>query len=435
MWAGGFEIDWLPVRMKTSSRSPVTTQQWLLFALLLISVWINYIDRGNLGVAAPMLQQELGLSDANLGFLLSCFFWTYSGCLFFVGWLVDRYDVTRVYAIGYLIWSLATGLTGFASSYPTLLSLRLMLGAGESVAYPAYSKIVARTFPETQRGLANALIDACTKCGPAVGTLVGGLAMHLYGWRVFFMVLGLGSLLWLVPWLLFMPRSKGSVAGPADAPHLSEILRQRSAWGTFIGLFCGNYAWYFLLTWLPTYLVKGRGFTQEEMATIGSLPFFTLAASATFFGWLSDRMIARGASPTRVRKSFCALGLSSSTVMLGAALTANHTLAMTLLIVGCFLFGLYTSNLWAITQRLAGPSAAGKWTGFQNGIGNFGGVASPWLTGWLVQETHSYVWPFIVTCFALVIGAVFFGVVVQQVEPIQWRTGKREELAPLPQSA
>src|SRR5215469_16319699 len=111
--------------------------------LLAISVFINYIDRGNLSIAAPLLKNELGISPSQLGILLSSFFWTYTACLFVCGWFVDRFDLTRVLGVGFLIWSLATAATGFVHGFAMLLSMRLILGMGESVAFPSYCKILA----------------------------------------------------------------------------------------------------------------------------------------------------------------------------------------------------------------------------------------------------------------------------------------------------
>src|SRR5215468_4616894 len=98
--------------------------------LLVVSVFINYVDRGNLSIAAPLLKNELGISASQLGILLSSFFWTYTACLFVCGWFVDRFDVTRVLGLGFLIWSLATAATGFVHGFAMLLSMRLILGMG-----------------------------------------------------------------------------------------------------------------------------------------------------------------------------------------------------------------------------------------------------------------------------------------------------------------
>src|SRR5205807_9852886 len=143
--------------------------------LLVLSVLINYIDRGNLSIAAPLLKNELGLSASQLGILFSAFFWTYTAMLFLCGWFVDRFDPSRVLALGYLIWSLCTAATGLVHGFAMLLFMRLILGTGESVAFPCYSKILTRHVPEHYRGFANGVIIAGMKLGPAAGTLGAGL--------------------------------------------------------------------------------------------------------------------------------------------------------------------------------------------------------------------------------------------------------------------
>src|SRR5580704_17105875 len=129
-------------------------------ALLAISVFINYIDRGSLSIAAPALEDELRLSHSQLGILLSSFFWTYAGFQILSGWLVDRFNANWVLAAGFFIWSSATAATSAAHSFELLLALRLLLGAGESVAFPSYSKILAKHCPEVLRGRANAFISS-----------------------------------------------------------------------------------------------------------------------------------------------------------------------------------------------------------------------------------------------------------------------------------
>ena len=183
-----------------------------ILALLVISVAINYLDRGALSISAPVLSQELRLAPAQLGLVFSAFFWSYASFQLVAGWMVDRFPVKWVYAAGYLVWSLATAAVGFIDTLPWLLAARMVLGVGESVAYPACSKILARDFPEDRRGFANALVDAGSKIGPALSTLVGGLLVVHFGWRALFVGVGLGSLLWLVPWVvLAQPESKPMV--------------------------------------------------------------------------------------------------------------------------------------------------------------------------------------------------------------------------------
>ena len=306
-----------------------------VLVLLGISVFINYVDRGNLSIAAPMLKDELGISASQLGVLLSAFFWTYACLQPVSGWLVDRLNVNWVIAGGFFLWSAATAATGFVHTFSMLLVLRLILGIGESVAYPSYSKIIALHFPEEHRGLANSVISAGLMLGPGFGMLVGGTLMARVGWRPFFIVLGLVSLLWLVPWIKWMPEARDSNRSDATgAPSLPEFLRLRSAWGTCVGLFCGNYVSYFLITWLPFYLVRERHFSMDTMARIGGTAYLLGACFSTFSGWLSDRWIMAGGTPTRVRKTFAGGGLALAGIFLGLSAFSGPVSCVAMLMLG-----------------------------------------------------------------------------------------------------
>lgn len=407
----------------SSTPGRMSRSEWLLLVLLITSIFINYIDRGNLSIAAPLLQKELTLSPLRVGALLSAFFWTYAllQLVGIAGWLTDRFPAGLVFAAGFLVWSVATIATGLLSGFTSIYCARLLLGAGESMAYPCYSKIFATDFPQHHRGRANALLDAGSKLGPAVGTFLAGILLVRLGWRWFFIAIGVASLLWLIPWLKWMPRSH-AVRKPEreHLPSFFEMLRLRSAWGTFFGHFCGNYFWFFLLTWLPSYLVQERHFSIRGMANITSLAFLAVACATVLAGWISDHWIARGASPTVVRKGIVVTGLSFSAIILPVAFVDDVAGSVVLLIIACMAFGTYTSNHWAITQTLAGPLMAGRWTSLQNGIGNLSGIAAPMLAGFIVQISGSSKFAFIVSAAVVLLGALMWGVVVGPVEPVAW---------------
>src|SRR5258708_14347737 len=151
-----------------------------VLVLLWLSVFLNYIDRSNLSIAAPLLKGELGLSASQLGVLLSAFFWTYACLQIPAGWLVDRFEVKWVFAGGFLIWSAATAVTGILHTFAALLAVRIILGVGESVAYPSYSKIIANHFPEGRRGLANAIVASGLGFGPSFGMLFCGTLIAVW---------------------------------------------------------------------------------------------------------------------------------------------------------------------------------------------------------------------------------------------------------------
>jgi MFS family permease len=391
--------------------------------LLAISGFLNYFDRSNLAVGATDIQRDLHLSNLDLGLLQSAFFWLYAAMQFLgiAGWLVDRFNVCWILAAGFFVWSGATAFTGIAHGFATIFALRLLLGIGESIAYPAYSRILANHYP-LHRGLANGAIDFGTKMGPALGTLLGGLLMLIYGWRPFFLGLGFASLLWILPWLLFMPRGKGVAAreDPAGIPSTWAILKQRAAWATAFGLFCSNYFWYFLITWLPHYMETERHFAKAKMTWLATLAYLLIGVSSIVSGWFSDWLIARGHSANRVRKTLSAIGLTTATTIVGVVAAPGDKAAMGFLMLSCFCFGIYAPQIYAMTQTLAGPRASGKWTGLQNGFGNLAGVTAAWLTGWITQTTGQFYWAFVAAALVVLSGAVFWVFGVRKLEPVAW---------------
>jgi MFS transporter, ACS family, D-galactonate transporter len=401
--------------------------------LLGLSVFINYIDRSNLSIAAPLLKDELGLSASQLGTLLSAFFWTYGLMQIPAGWLVDHFDVKWVFATGFLVWSAATAITGTLHGFVALILVRVILGVGESVAFPSYSKILGTYFTEHRRGFMNAVIISGLSLGPALGILVGGTVVGHFGWRPFFLALGIGALLFLGPWVRWMPRQVNRSLQPSSlGTGIVPILRQRSAWATCLGQFSINYYLYFLVTWLPFYLVRGRHLSMDQMAKEGGLVFLMSAAAALIWGKLSDRWIHAGATPTLVRKGSMVLGhIGVGICLLLAALAEGRAFIGMLVLTGTFL-GISLSNGWAITQALAGPVAAGRWTGVQNFIGNLAGWVAPALTGLLVDKTGSFYAPFLITAAVAGMGAVSWGAGIGRVEQVNWGRLKPREIAAAP---
>ena len=397
---------------------------WRFLALLALSVFINFIDRGNLSVAAPLLKTELRLSASQLGVLLSSFFWTYTLCQLPVGWLIDRFDVTWLLAMGFFLWSTATTISGLIHGFAALLVMRLILGIGESVAYPAYGKILAQHFPEHYRGTANAVISAAQASGLAFATFAGGIAINRFGWRPFFVVLGLVSLLWLLPWFSWRPRET-AVAVPQPKRHEPfagglEVLKQRSAWGTCLGLFSVNYLLYILVTWLPFYLVQERHFSLTSTGKIAGAAFLLKAVGALSSGRISDLWISSGATPTLVRKAFLCGGLTLGGILLISAALVPTKLCVTLLLGASFSCGTTGGHVWATSQTLAGPRLAGTWTGLQTFVGNFAGILAPAITGFIVDRTGNFLWAFVITGVVGWIGTLSWLVMVGPIRQVAW---------------
>jgi MFS family permease len=392
--------------------------------LLALAVFINYVDRGNLATAGPVIKDELRLSATQLGLLLSMFYWTYTPGQILAGWLGERINPYRALALGLGLWGLATALTGFASGFAMLIGLRLLLGLGESAIFPCSSKLLGQHLPPDRNSHANALIAAGLALGPAFGTYAGGLLLGPLGWRGLFILFGVASLAWLVPWLLATRRlSAEADAEPAgdEAPSFLAILARREAWGACLGHFCNNYAFYFVVSWLPTYLVKAQGFSTARMAQAGGMVYLIYAASSLATGWASDRWLKSGASPNRVRKTFSVTSHLVTAAALVVCALGDSTTSLIALGVAGVAFGLNTATIYASGQTLAGPRNAGKWIAVQNCAGNVAGLVAPFLTGVVVDRTGNFSLAFVLAGAITLFGVAAWGLVIRRIAPLDWR--------------
>jgi MFS family permease len=369
--------------------------------------------------AAHLIQDELHLSAGQLGVLFSAFFWTYSVLQIPVGWVAERYGAQRVLPVGLALWACATMLVGFAHSFAALLLLRLLLGVGESASFPCASKLLAATVPVGSLAMANGIVAFAYQFGPAVGAYGGGLIMVHYGWRASFWVFGSLSLLWLLPWSrVRLPRAL--VASSAtDSPPFSSILRQPSLWGTALGLFSSNYSFYFLLNWLPYYVVRERGFSTGEMASLTGGAYAVSALTSIISGWAIDRFVRTGHANFAYKSVMVVAHLGTVACMLGIAF-ASQPWALAAIFVYQVLTGAAAAGVFAIPQILAGPMASARWVGIQNCCGNLAGVIAPALTGLLVEETQHFTAAFVTAALVSIAGLVGWVWMVPHLAPLDW---------------
>jgi MFS family permease len=385
---------------------------------------IAYIDRTSLSVAitVPEFRSYFGLSDSQRGLMNSAFFWSYALLQIPAGWLVDKWGVKYPYALSFLFWSVVSAGTGFARSLTALFTLRLLLGAGEATIAPASLRWIRMNIDESQRGLATGIYMAGTKIGPAVGAPVAAFLVAAYGWRTMFFVTGLISVVWLLPWLLLVPREE--TATPAarssakrdDVPFW-QIMRSPVIWGIILGTFSYSCYLYFCLTWLPAYFNEQRKVPLKLMGLYTMFSFGGMAITAIAAGWAADRLIARGGDPVKVRKAFTMTGLVlAATEVFGAGATSSE-LALFFAIFSLGGLGVATANYWALTQTVIPGTAIGRIGGLQNTASNLAGVAAPILTGWLIQKTGSYEAPMQAIAVLLLLGALSYAVLVKRPAP------------------
>ena len=375
---------------------------------------IAYVDRANISVALalPAFRKLFQLTDSQRGALNSAFFWSYAFLQIPAGYVVDRYGVKWPYAISFVLWSLFSAATAFATTVGQIVALRLLLGIGEAIVTPESMRWIRFNVPESQRGLAVGIYMAGTKYGPGIGIPIAAFLSRDYGWQNMFLILGLGGMVWLIPWIFMVrndDRALASAAAASDtgpALPFAEVFKTPLIYGVILGTFCYNYFVFFSMTWLPAYLVEQRGMTPEQMGIIASASFSGMGTAAILAGLVADRMIARGWDAVKVRKGFTLAGLGLASTELIGALSSDTNVAMIFAVISLTGLGLATANYWALTQTLIpGGALAGRIAGVQNFASNGSGIVAPLLTGWLKETTGTYEVP-----MAFIFGLLLLGI-------------------------
>ena len=396
--------------------------RWSILVLLACSQAIAYIDRVNFAVVGPQLIKNYGYSALAVGALQSTFNWAFTISLLAAGPLTDRIRPLRSYPLGVGTWSLATVLCSLTQSFAPLTAFLALLGIGESTMIPSGSRVIRETFAKKDRAFAVGTFFAGNKIGLTVGVSLASVLYRYFGWPAVFLVTGALGFVWVGAWIAVYrapPRETGSEeAGAAANIRWSTLLRYRTTWGIMLGQAGYLYIYYVFATWLPGYLVLQRGMSVLQTGFVGMLPFLIGTICVILGGWAGDRLIARGARVTLVRKGFAVGGLLGSTVFtIAGAYTADTALAVTLLTGAIASFSFSTAAANAMPIDVAPPHIVSSLVSLQNFGGNLGGSFAPIVTGALIAESHDFTLPLLVAAgVALVVGCGGFGLIVSNLD-------------------
>ncbi len=363
-----------------------------------------YLDRLCIAIAGPRMQHDLHLTPREFGWAIGAF--TLSYALFEIpsGILGDRIGPRRVLTRIVLWWSTFTALTGLVNSYPTLLTVRFLFGAGEAGAFPNCASAISRWIPAHERARATSVFWTATSAGGAITPLLVVWIEQHYGWRLAFYVFGCCGVLWSGIWhwrFRDTPALKHGVSAeeraligmPSAYAHASirwgRLLRNAD----FLRLLAmyHTYCWgaYFYLSWLPSYLQLGRGLTEDQMQIAASLPSWVGLVGVICGGYLSDRL-ARTHSPRLARCSIGAAGLIVAGIALVVTtLTSSNRLAIALLVLGAGAMNLILPVSWSICVDMGGKYS-GTISGAMNAAGQVGSLISAVAFGYFVEWFGSY---------------------------------------------
>ncbi len=370
------------------------SRRWVVLALVFLGILISYVDRGNLGIAATAIMRDFRIPPSGMGILLSAFFWTYAACQIPAGFIVDRFGIRKVYGAAFFVWSLASAAMSLSRSSAGILGLRMLLGLAESVGPLASLTFIRANFSRSEQGLPVSIYIAGQTIGPAVGALLGSVLLARYGWRFMFAATGLGALLWVPLWLFFTPSDKSPRSEPAppqpSAWPWHSILTNRSFWAVSACSFLFAYYWYFVLTWMPAYLILARHFSTVGMGQALAAPLFTMAIVNIAAGWLSDKLVAKTAAVFRIRVWFAVVGLAGAGSILLFNFWSGQRAVLPILFFSICSFGVANSNFWAISQHLPPVHLVGRAIGYLNTVSQIGGITAPLITGWSLGPEKNF---------------------------------------------
>ncbi|WP_309066877.1 MFS transporter [Microbacterium sp.] len=404
-----------PVAEPTATSVKPTRVRWKLFVLLLILVAVNYIDRGSISVALPIIQKEFDLAPEMVGFLLSAFFWTYALMQVPVGYLIDRFGPRTMMTASCVGWGAATALSGLATNFLSMFIARAAIGVTEAGVMPAGGKLNALWMHHKERGRGATILDAGAPLGAGLGgILITWLIMSTGSWRTAFIIAGVATvLLGLVVWWYVRdnPRQHRAVndaeAEYLEASHreeaasvpagvtrrgLVQYLRFRSFWAMCFGWLGFNGVFYGLLTWGPLYLSEAKGFDLKTIGWSTLVIFGAGFVGEILGGLLADNLRGRGLGTNLVMRSL--LGTSALVVTLGlvgVTIVGDPITAVVLLSVVLF-FLRWVGLFWSVPAILGGPLNAGVLGGAMNLSGNIAGLSTPIIVGFIVGATGGYTW-------------------------------------------
>lgn len=390
----------------------------LVLALLSLLSVITYVDRVCISVAGKAIQEELGLSLEQWGWVLGAFVLSYGLFEIPSGAMGDRLGPRRVLTRIVVWWSVFTALTGLARNFWQLVAVRFLFGAGEAGAFPNSSCAISRWFPAAERARAQGVVWMASRLGGALSPLLVIPIQRAFGWRTAFFVFGAAGLVWAAAWHLWFrdrpaERSSRGVAGQtvaggtAQAAHPSDFSWSRALRDPnlrWIMLMYHANAWcgFFFLTWLHLFLQNGRGYTTGDLVTLSWLPFVLGAAANLAGGVASDRLVGRlGLKWGRRLIGVAAYGLTA--LLLTAALFATGKVTTVLLLALAYAASDFAlPAAWAVCLDV-GRDHAGSVTGAMNMAGQVGSFLTTVLFGYLVSHFGSYDAPLVpIACMSLV---------------------------------
>lgn len=414
----------------------VTNLRWGIALLLGIGILIASIDRIDLSVVGGAVGHEFGFDLRALGYLFGAYGVVYALAQIPAGLLLDRFGVALVGRVATLAWSLFALVSAAAGSFGMFAGANLVLGLGKAPAYPLSAKATGYWFPLAERSTATAIFDAGAKLATAIGLPLLSLILVTHGWRAVFLASGIASLLFFGAFFLFYRDPSGDARlthaereyinageGQADGTPargaFAGLLGQPKVWGITIGYGAYGYAFFLLLTWLPEYLSSTFGMTVLRTGIYTAIPWLVAAVAEVLVGGiLVDALIARGAGPSRVRKTVLVIGMLLGASVFGATLTHDPNVAIAWIALALAGLAVAAPVAWSLPSLIAPRGTVGTLASIMNFANIVMAFVAPVVAGHIVASSGSFTTVLLTAAAALVVGALSYVFLLGRIEPI-----------------
>tara|TARA_R110000850_G_scaffold16672_1_gene51625 strand:+ start:707 stop:1969 length:1263 start_codon:yes stop_codon:yes gene_type:complete len=398
-----------------------------LVFMAFLAIFICYIDRVAISVAIIPMVETYGWDLTTQGLVLSSFFVGYMLLQIIGGKLADRFGGKVVLGFGVLLWSLFTVITPPAAAFGlvVLVIVRILMGMGEAVTFPAIFAQYARWIPLKERARSVAFSNGGIPLGTVFALLVTPIIVASLGWEWVFYLFGAAGFLWCIAWQFLIAASPRQQAG-MSAEELAVIeagairdgrtpptpwralLTSMPVWAIIVAHFCNNWSLYVLLAWLPTFVNKGLGVDYGSVGLFAMMPHIAAFIFLNVAGNMADRLVKGGMTVTRVRKLMMAIGfggISTSLALVG--LVDDAVTAIAIMTAGSAL-GAFAVPGFFINHMDIAPQHSGTLMGITNTAGTIPGIIGVSVSGWILQTTGSWAILFSVAAGVTVFGLIFY---------------------------
>ena len=379
--------------------------RWMIIGLIFFITVINYIDRMTVSVLAPVITQDLKLTNTEFGAITTWFLVAYTISQAISGKVYDRFGNKLGFVFSVVIWSVAAILHAFASGFVSLSAFRFLLGFGEAGNFPGAAKVAAEWFPQRERALAQGIFNSGVALGSVIAPPLIIWLQISYGWKTTFIFTGVLGFVWLFFWLLlyqsrgrhkWLTESERSLIeedepiteqrAPEKSPSYASLLTHRQTWAIVLARFLVDPVWWLYITWLPKYLYDARGFDLKQIGLFAWLPFVAAGIGSLFGGWLAKFLIGQGWTVNRARKTIIGVSCLLMPAGIVAAYTSDAMLALAMISIVLFGFQVWINNVQTLPSDFFPKSAVGSVAGLGGMGAGIGSMILIYTTGWVVDR-------------------------------------------------